>query len=199
VYNIAGVILAGGSNRRFNGITKSNILIDGKSIISRMADTIGDIFDEKIIVTNTPGEFNEFTSFKITGDQFMNAGPLGGIHAAMKASIKEALFVFAGDMPLLDREVIIRQIDYFINNRYDILIPRIDQLIEPLHSIYRNSLVQTLEEFLTGNKHVAVRDLFKKVNTSYFEVAKNKETKYAFMNINSPSDVSLAEKILKNR
>jgi molybdopterin-guanine dinucleotide biosynthesis protein A len=40
----------------------------------------------------------------------LKAGPLGGIHSALKASTKESLFVFTGDMPLLDKEMIVRQI-----------------------------------------------------------------------------------------
>ena len=43
---ISGAILAGGSNKRFGGITKSNIVIDGETIISRIISTISDLFDE---------------------------------------------------------------------------------------------------------------------------------------------------------
>jgi molybdopterin-guanine dinucleotide biosynthesis protein A len=52
VHNISGVILAGGSNKRFTGMTKANIVIGGKTIISRIMEIIRDIFDEIIIVTN---------------------------------------------------------------------------------------------------------------------------------------------------
>jgi molybdopterin-guanine dinucleotide biosynthesis protein A len=51
---ISGVILAGGSNKRFGGITKANVVIDGETIISRIISTISDLFDEIIIVTNKP-------------------------------------------------------------------------------------------------------------------------------------------------
>ena len=53
VHNIAGVILAGGAGKRFSGITKAKIAVEGKTIISRILETFSDIFDEKIIVTNT--------------------------------------------------------------------------------------------------------------------------------------------------
>ena len=58
--NISGVILAGGSSRRFHGITKTKIEINGKSIIARIFDTVRDLFNEIIIVTNSPDEFKEF-------------------------------------------------------------------------------------------------------------------------------------------
>jgi molybdopterin-guanine dinucleotide biosynthesis protein A len=79
-HNISGVILAGGASKRFNDIIKTKIVIDGKTIISRIIETIDDIFDEIIIVTNTPDEFKEYANCRIIGDQFLNKGPLGGIH-----------------------------------------------------------------------------------------------------------------------
>ena len=42
--NISGVILAGGENKRFDGINKSNLIIGGSSIISRIVNIISDIF-----------------------------------------------------------------------------------------------------------------------------------------------------------
>jgi molybdenum cofactor guanylyltransferase len=196
INSISGIILAGGANKRFSGTTKSNIVINGKTIISRMIDTIRDIFDEIIIVTNTPEEFKEYTDFKLISDQFLKAGPLGGIHAALKASSKEALFVFAGDMPLLDKKFIIRQIDFYNSHKCDILVPRINQYIEPLHAIYNISLIGTLEEYLTGDHDYAVKEFFKRVNVSYLQFEGSKETLNAFTNINSPSDIYIVEKIL---
>ena len=56
---ISGVILAGGDNKRFGGILKSNTIIGGETIISRITGTVRDLFNEIIIVTNTPAEFRE--------------------------------------------------------------------------------------------------------------------------------------------
>jgi molybdopterin-guanine dinucleotide biosynthesis protein A len=198
INNISGVILAGGANKRFNGITKSNIVIGGKTIISRISGTISDIFDEIIIVTNTPEEFQEYSNHKIVGDQFLNIGPLGGIHAAIKASTKEALFVFGGDMPLLDKNFIIRQIHSYNDHKCDILIPAVNFKIEPLHSIYNISILKTLEDYLNGDHGYAVREFFKKVNVRYLQVEDPEEVKIFFTNINSPHDIQIVEKLPGN-
>lgn len=195
--NISGVILAGGENRRFNGITKSKIVIDGKPIISRILDTINEIFNEIIIVTNSPEEFKEYCNCKIVSDHFLKVGPLGGIHAALKGSSKEALFVFAGDMPLLDKKLILSQINYFDDHKCDILIPRVSQYIEPLHAIYSIGILKTLEDYLGGNQNCAVREFILKVNVRYLELGDSEETRRTFTNINSPLDVLLAEKVLR--
>jgi len=197
VSNISGVILAGGAGKRFNGIIKPRILIDGKTIISRIIATISEIFDEIIIVTNSPEGFSEFSNCKVISDQLLNKGPLAGIHSALKVSEKEALFVFAGDMPLLDKEFIIRQINYYNINNCKVLIPRINNYIEPLHGIYKKTLFRILEDYLIVNHDYAVREFLKKVNVRYMQLEESEKTRSAFLNINSPYDVSVAEKLLK--
>lgn len=190
VSRISGVILAGGSNKRFGGLTKANIVIGGKTIISRIISTIRDLFNEIIIVTNNPEEFREFTQYKIIRDQYLKTGPLGGIHAALKASSEEAIFIFAGDMPFLDREIIAYQINEFYKFQYDVLIPEIDRFIEPLHAIYRKSVLNDLERFLSLGKSRAVRDLLSEVNAGFLKMPNTEKTKIAFANINSPSDLN---------
>ena len=187
--SISGVILAGGTNKRFGGITKSNVVVDGKTIISRMISTIGNIFDEIIIVTNKPEEFREYIQYLIIEDQYLKAGPLGGIHAALKTSSEDAIFVFAGDMPFLDGKIIIDQINEFIKRQHDVLIPKVDQFIEPLHAIYRKSVLNDLERFLSEGKSRAVRDFLSEVNVGYLQMPKTEKTEIAFANINSPSDL----------
>ena len=186
---ISGVILAGGSNERFGGITKANVVIDGETIISRIISTISDLFDEIIIITNKPEEFLEFIQYKIVVDQYLKAGPLGGIHAALKASSEDAIFVFAGDMPFPDKKIITDLINEFNMREYDILIPKVDQLIEPLHAIYKKSVLNDLERFLSERKSKAVRDFLIEENVGYLQIPETEKTKKAFTNINSPSDL----------
>jgi molybdopterin-guanine dinucleotide biosynthesis protein A len=196
ISNTSGVILAGGASKRFDGATKANLIIGGKKIISRITDTIREVFEEIIIVTNTPEEFTEFNNYTIVPDQFKNAGPLGGIHAALKASSKEAVFVFAGDMPLLDKKFIMKQIDSYNSHKCDILVPQINSLNEPLHSIYNSSVIETLEEYLSGDHDYAVIEFFKVVKIRYIKLGDSVENRNMFSNINSPSDVARIEKIL---
>lgn len=190
--NISGVILAGGENKRFAGVNKSNLIIEGASIISRIVNIISEIFPEIIIVTNTPEEFQAFDNYRIVPDQFLKVGPLGGIHAALKASSKESVFVFAGDMPYVDKNIIINQIEYFSSCRYDAVVPRVNKYDEPLHAIYRNSIFYKLEEYLSSTDKYAVRDFLGKVNVYYMQLPESEKTKKAFENINTPDE---AEKV----
>jgi len=193
--NIAGVILAGGASKRFNGIIKPMIDYEGKTIISRIIETIGEIFDDIIIVTNTPDEFKEYDNYKIIGDKFLNKGPLAGIHSALKESESEAIFVVAGDMPLLDKEIIIRQIDFYNTNKCDILIPQIDYYIEPLHGIYKKTVIRNLEDYLAGDNNYAIREFLKMSDVRCLLMEVSGKSISAFTNINSSDDIPVIIKL----
>lgn len=188
--SISGAILTGGANKRFGGITKATVVIEGATIISRIISAIEKFFPELIIVTNSPEEFLEFSQYKIIKDVYLKAGPLAGIHAALKSSSKEAVFVFAGDMPFPDKKIIADLINEFSYRNCNVLIPKIGQFIEPLHAIYRKSLLNDLERFISDGKSRAVRDFLLEVNADYLQIPDNEQNKRAFTNINSPSDLN---------
>jgi molybdenum cofactor guanylyltransferase len=195
--NISGVILAGGANSRFGGINKSNILIGGSTIISRIISTISDIFAEILIVTNTPDDFQAIGNYKLVADQFLRIGPLGGIHSALKASSKDSVFVFAGDMPFLDKGIIIDQIGYFYSSSADVAIPRVSGYDEPLHAIYNNAILNELTGYLSKKNKYGVIDFLQNVNASYMNLAASEKVKRAFTNINTPLEAEEAERFLR--
>ena len=187
--NISGVILAGGTNSRFGGKIKTKQLVEGRRIIDRIHKVLNGIFDEIILVTNTPEEFVDFQGI-ITGDSFLHMGPLGGIHAAMLKSTRDALFVVAGDMPFLNRALILGEIDSFERSEADIMIPVVENDIEPLHGIYSNSLREKLEEWLASGNTPEVRKFIKTANAAFFPVIRSESSDKAFTNINYPGDLN---------
>ncbi len=193
-FPISAVILAGGEGMRFGGKPKTEIIIGGRKIISRMLDVIRQILDEIIIVTNSPDIYSGIENCRIIGDIYSKSGPLGGIHTAMKASEKEAIFVFAGDMPYLDKELIINQIKKYAGSGYSAVVPVLNNLEEPLHAIYKTSLLNELEKLLNGPGKPAVKDFLKNIKPGYLELASTPEILKAFTNINSHSDLERALK-----
>jgi molybdopterin-guanine dinucleotide biosynthesis protein A len=196
---ITGVILAGGANSRFEGRIKAKLLIAGKPIISWILDAVDDLFEEILIVTNTPEEYKVFSNCRLVPDQISKVGPIGGIHAALKTVSSEAIFVFAGDMPLLDKNLIVRQIEYYKKNKCDVLVPLISTNIEPLHAIYNITITKVLEKQLMDEKEYSVRKLFKRLNVNYLELEDSEDIRNSFFNVNTQSDLLLAETILINR
>jgi molybdopterin-guanine dinucleotide biosynthesis protein A len=190
--DISGAILAGGANKRFGGKIKANETVGGSKIIDSIVKTLSQVFDEIILVTNTPLEFNQLVSLKITGDQYKGAGPLGGIHAAMKASEADAVFIFASDMPFLCKDLIIKQIELFKTIESQVLLPEINGRIEPLHGIYRNALLPMLDEFLQSGTDYAIRDFLSTTDLTRFDPGQSDKVLRAFTNINTPADAAKA-------
>lgn len=188
--NISAAILAGGENKRFGGIIKACIVVDGQKIISRIVRTIDDLFSEKFLVTNSPEEFREEVHCTIISDQIDKCGPLGGIHAALKNASGEAVFIFAGDMPYLEKHIIEILLENFRESKFDALLPQMGGLIEPLHAIYRKSILGSLEKYLSENNSRAVHDFLKTIDTGYISIPETKANIKAFTNINSPEDIS---------
>jgi molybdopterin-guanine dinucleotide biosynthesis protein A len=188
--DISGVILAGGENRRFGGKSKTEIIIGGRTILSRVIETIRDIFDETIIVTNNPEKFSGSDGCKITSDIFIKRGPAGGLHAAMKVSSKPAVFVFAGDMPFLEKKLIARQIKLFTDNKCDALVPGTGNNIEPLHSIYRTSFIYRLEKYLSETDNPSIHGFISQMDVYFMNIDTSGKAVRSFININSPSDLN---------
>ena len=186
---ISGAILAGGAGSRFSGRMKPKIVVDGETIISRILTVIKDIFEEIIIVTNNPEEFSDFKFCIIVHDEILNAGPLGGIHAAMKASSNDAVFIFAGDMPFPDRNIISGMIEAYNKSDCDALIPKVGEYIEPLFSIYSQAIISHLEAYLEAGRSKAVRNYIESINAEFLQFGNTEIIKKAFTNINSPSDI----------
>jgi molybdopterin-guanine dinucleotide biosynthesis protein A len=197
VKNISGVILAGGAGKRFGGKTKSNMTVGGISIITRMVNTLSEVFKEIIVVTNKPEEFQDISKIRIVRDEYKKVGPLGGIHAAMTVSSNPSIFVFGGDMPFISSEIIVRQIEDFRRSPCDVLIPRLKAYDEPLHAIYSLSTFIKLDYYLLTSKEYAIKDFLCKVDVRYLYLDEMAAHQRIFTNINTPLDLSAAETFLQ--
>lgn len=191
--NVSAVILAGGANKRFNGKTKANIQISGVRIIARTIKVLHEIFNDIIIVTNTPDEFKGYKHYTIVPDEIKNVGPLGGIHAALQVAKNDSVFVFASDMPCISSNLVKKHIEFYNKRKCDAAIPRINDSKEPLHSIYHTRIFDKLNEFLTGADKYSIENFIKDLNVRYHNLEDVEEYRKAFININSPKDLSCME------
>lgn len=186
--DITAAILAGGLNNRFGGKSKALTLIEGRRIIDREISVLREIFDEILIVTNTPEQLNGISGCIIVSDIFKKVGPIAGIHAAMKSSGRKSIFVFASDMPFLKGELISEQVNYSLIHEADAIIPDINGSTEPLHGIYQNYLLSKLEEYLSCGDNYSMRGFLDKIKVNLFRPEITDEILKAFTNINTRDD-----------
>src|SRR3989338_8769208 len=100
---MTGVILAGGKNSRI-GLNKAFLEIGGKRIIERTVEIYKKIFDNILIITNTPEDYQYLTEsvilseaknlkLKIYTDLIPHRGSLGGIYTGLYYSKSDYVFL----------------------------------------------------------------------------------------------------------
>lgn len=141
---MTGVILAGGESTRM-GKNKAFIEINGKRIIDRTVSLFREVFDDVLLVTNTPLDYIEL-KVRIVTDLVSGKGSLGGIYTGLFFSSSPKAFFVGCDMPFLDRRVI----QYFLGlaQTADIVVQRTKDYWQPLHAIYPRTLLKPIERLL---------------------------------------------------
>lgn len=141
---MTGVILAGGESTRM-GKNKAFIEINGKRIIDRTVSLFREIFDDVLLVTNTPLDYIEL-KVRIVTDLVPGKGSLGGIYTGLFFSSSPKAFFVGCDMPFLDRRVI----QYFLSlaQTADVVVQRTKDYWQPLHAIYPRTLLKPIERLL---------------------------------------------------
>jgi molybdopterin-guanine dinucleotide biosynthesis protein A len=188
--SVAAVVLAGGKNARLGGVDKGLLRFQGVPLVVRTAELLAGLFEEVILVTNSADGYPGLPAgLLLTADRYAGRGPLAGIQAGLARSAREAAFCVACDMPFLSAEIIREQIRRFREEYCDVLLPRVGGQIEPLHAVYRRSLLPAIERLLSDGGGNSIRRLYPAVRTANFELEDTAATRAVFTNINTPEDV----------
>ncbi len=192
--NIGAAILAGGQSTRYFGKNKALLKIIDQTILERNIITLGPIFKEIHLISNHSTDFEQY-KLPVFKDRYNNIGPLGGIFTALFHSNSKAIFVFSCDMPFLSSDLINDILVFFTGNNFDIVIPQINDKIEPMHSIYSKNILPLLEEHIKHTDNYKIRQFFNKVSTSYLQIENTTVNQKAFLNVNSPKDLQIAHNL----
>jgi molybdopterin-guanine dinucleotide biosynthesis protein A len=161
--------LAGGKSVRM-GEDKSLLKVDGKPLISAIANQLLPYFDEVIIGANDVEKY-KFLNLKIIPDIEKNKGPLMGILSCLKSSANDLNFITACDIPILNIPFIL----YLIRQAagHDIVMPMSGgDSFETLFAVYNISIISAAEDLLKNNKRRII-ELFNKVSVAYVEMSNN--------------------------
>lgn len=142
--DVTCVILAGGKSSRM-GQNKALMKLGSKTVIERMIDIVAPIFNEKIIITNTPGDF-KFLGLPVYEDVYKYKGPLAGIHSGLLHSTSERDFVLSCDIPLMTAEMINYIVDFPTDK--PVTICQAAGYLQPLAGVYSKKIFSALDEHL---------------------------------------------------
>lgn len=186
----SAAILAGGSNLRFDGHMKPLARFRGRAILDRQLEVLEPLFDEILLITNTPDLFSPYSSVRILTDRLPGYGPLSGIHAALSKASGSNILVVAGDMPFINMETIQEQLRLAGENPQKAIVPQTGRQVEPLHAIYPVTALPSLQQHLQSAHELSVRKWIQKIPVYYW---KRKDSN-PFININTPEELRKYEK-----
>ncbi len=144
----SAAILAGGRSRRM-GQDKSMLEIGGVPVIRRIADTLGEVFSELLIIANEKEQY-ERMGLDVVGDIHPGNDSLGGLHTAVASAESSHVFVAGCDMPLL-RPALIRGLASMVED-LDVVIPVKDDYPEPLCAIYGKKCELSIEQSISAGR-----------------------------------------------
>ena len=102
---LIGAILAGGESSRFGGEPKGLRPVGGLRMIDRVANALGSVSTEMIVVSNMRGAAEWLPGVNAVADLRPERGSLVGIHTAL-AHARETVLVVAWDMPFVNAELL---------------------------------------------------------------------------------------------
>lgn len=187
IKEVSGVILAGGRSGRY-GSNKAFVKIKGIPLIERVIRVVRAVFQDLILVTNTPHEYS-FLELPTHPDRIRDLGPLGGILTGLMTIPNEAGFFVACDMPCLNRELIRYMAE--VRNDFDVVVPRIAGKVEALHALYTRGCIPAIRGLIDTNRYQIIQ-FFPEVRVRYVEedeIRKFDPALVSFYNVNRPQEL----------
>lgn len=192
----SGVILSGGLAARYDGTEKALLRVGGIRILDRIYEIYRELFDEIILVTNSPEKFLEW-DLLIVSDLFPIRSSLTGIHAGLFYMTNPYTFISACDTPFLKKEMVETVIGK-IEAQIDIVMPETSAGFEPLCAAYSKRCLEAAQNHLEQKK-LKITKTFRKsrIKTISEKVLCEIDPDLrSFFNINTPEDLKRAEEMV---
>jgi len=189
--DVAAFILAGGKSTRM-GADKAFVVLDGRTLLARALEVARSVTADVSIL----GDAAKFAAFApVVQDVFRGCGPLGGIHAALRASHAELNLMLAVDVPFVTPELL----EYLINRARgaasSVTVPRIGGGWQPLCAVYRREFADCAEKSLRAGRN-KIDALFEDLPAQTISEEELEAAGFSFKmfrNLNTPEELAEAE------
>ncbi len=192
VPDVAAFIMAGGKSTRM-GRDKAFVEFEGQTLLARTLGLARSVtLDVRIV-----GDAAKFASFApVVEDIFRDRGPLGGIHAALRASQTDLNLMLAVDMPFVSTAFLKHLMGYAGGSpEATVLVPRTGGRRQPLCAIYRREFADAAETaLLVGQNKIDL--LFSATKTRVIEeedLQRDGFSRDIFRNFNTPEELEAGQ------
>jgi len=184
------------------GRVKALERINEQSLIERTIDCLSTV-SQALLVVSSREQFRLIAAAQLKGrlivDIYPGKGALGGIYTGLTSADSSYSLVVGCDMPFLNRDLLCYLIE--IAPSFDVVVPRIDNMLEPLHAVYSRDCLAPIKELIDKDR-LGISQLFKLVKTRYVdkdEIAKFDPRCLSFFNINTLDDIKKAKDLIGQR
>ena len=183
---------------------KAVIPVAGVPMLKRVADAVAAVCTEVIVVGEQAGrETVELPdNSRWISDTMPGKGPLGGVHAGLAAASHDLVFAVSCDRPLLNSWLITALFGIMQEDAvqlYSAAVPRIANVSQTLHAVYRRSCVDEAERLLREEERPSLQSLLRRLRTWYIEEPRLKTFDpdlRSLFSINTQQDLERAERLL---
>jgi molybdopterin-guanine dinucleotide biosynthesis protein A len=132
------------------GTDKAFVTLDGRTLLARALESARAVTCDVRIV----GDATKFAAFApVVEDIFLGCGPLGGIHAALRASAAELNLMLAVDVPLISPELLRFLVARARDSAAVVTVARVEGGWQPLCAVYRREFSAVAESALRQGRH----------------------------------------------
>lgn len=186
----SAVVLAGGKSSRM-GRPKAMLPFGGEPLIVHVVRRLGLLFPDVVVVA-APGQELPELPVTLVRDDVAYQGPVGGIVYGLRASGSAAGYVTSCDVPFLSLPLVSHMASRLPG--HDVVVPYWEGRPQPLHAVYRRSVLPLLEGQLERGelRPVFLYDKVRTLKVEEDEIRTVDPDGSSFFNMNTPEDYSAA-------
>ncbi len=191
---ITGVILAGGRATRMGGQDKGLVPLAGQAMVQHVIGALEPQVSDIVINANRHlAEYARY-GYRVMPDLLEGyCGPLAGIATALRAVRTPYIVTTPCDSPFVPADLALRLYRMLCREPSDIGIAHDGERLQPLFALIRCSLLESLLSYLYQGE--------RKVEPWYRQhphvLCDFSDTPEAFINVNTPADITAAEERLR--
>jgi len=191
VADTTAIILAGGMGRRMDSQNKGLLTLKDKTLINYVVETLRPQVRNIIISANADIDEYEKTGFAVVQDQFSESlGPLAGIASALETVTTTYAVITPCDSPFIPLQFVSRMAETYKASNADVCIVNDGERIQPLFMFLKTEMTASLKHSLAQSQ----RKVFAWLNSVSTIEVDFSDFPGAFININTPEDLKIAEK-----
>lgn len=185
------IILAGGRSSRM-GSPKALLPIRGTPLILHITRALAPRFADILVVAGPEQELPPLPA-RVVRDEVAYRGPLAGLYHGLSAAEAEFSFVLSCDVVFVNLPLISHLIAKA--DGVDVVVPRWQARLQPLHAVYRSSLAGEAKRLLDRGelRPVVLYDVVRTLIIEETEIRGFDPEGLSFFNINTQEDYQSAQ------